>query len=72
VESAADHVEVLATVPNTPEAGIAAGKIVAVRQGQVLATAFHPELTGDGRVHELFVRMVRDSRREDSLDVTED
>jgi 5'-phosphate synthase pdxT subunit len=58
VESSADHVEVLATVPETPAAGIAAGKIVAVRQGCVLATAFHPELTGDGRVHELFVRMV--------------
>jgi 5'-phosphate synthase pdxT subunit len=72
VESAADHVEVLATVPDTPEAGIAAGKIVAVRQGPILATAFHPELTGDGRVHELFVRMVRDSRREDSIDMTED
>lgn len=61
VESAADHVEVLATVPDTPVAGVAAGKIVAVRQGPVLATAFHPELTGDGRVHELFVRMVRES-----------
>ncbi len=58
VESTADHVEVLATVPHTPAAGGAAGKIVAVRQGPVLATAFHPELTGDGRVHELFVRMV--------------
>jgi 5'-phosphate synthase pdxT subunit len=58
VESTADHVEVLATVPDSPAAGIAAGKIVAVRQGSVLATAFHPELTGDGRVHELFVRMV--------------
>ncbi|HEX5402854.1 MAG TPA: pyridoxal 5'-phosphate synthase glutaminase subunit PdxT [Pseudonocardiaceae bacterium] len=61
VESVADHVEVLATVPETQVAGVAAGKIVAVRQGSVLATAFHPELTGDGRVHELFVRMVRDS-----------
>jgi pyridoxal 5'-phosphate synthase pdxT subunit len=61
VESAADHVEVLATVPDSAVAGKAAGKIVAVRQGRVLATAFHPELTGDGRVHELFVRMVRDS-----------
>lgn len=58
VESAADHVEVLATVPESPSAGVAAGKIVAVAQGRVLATAFHPELTGDGRVHELFVRMV--------------
>lgn len=61
VESAADHVEVLARVPDSPNAGHAAGKIVAVRQGRVLATAFHPELTGDGRVHELFVRMVRDA-----------
>ncbi|MFM9134782.1 MAG: pyridoxal 5'-phosphate synthase glutaminase subunit PdxT [bacterium] len=33
--------------------------IVAVRQGPLLATAFHPELTGDLRVHALFVRMVR-------------
>jgi 5'-phosphate synthase pdxT subunit len=59
VESAADHVEVLASVPDSAAAGPAAGKIVAVRQGRVLATAFHPELTGDGRVHELFVRTVR-------------
>jgi 5'-phosphate synthase pdxT subunit len=59
VESAADHVEVLASVPDSAAAGEAAGKIVAVRQGRVLATAFHPELTGDGRVHELFVRTVR-------------
>ena len=58
VESAADHVEVLARVPDTPAAGVAAGRIVAVRQGRVMATAFHPELTGDGRVHELFVRMI--------------
>jgi 5'-phosphate synthase pdxT subunit len=38
----------------------AAGKIVAVRQGALLATAFHPELTGDDRVHQLFVTMVRE------------
>jgi 5'-phosphate synthase pdxT subunit len=37
----------------------AAGRIVAVRQGNLLATAFHPELTGDLRVHRLFVEMVR-------------
>jgi 5'-phosphate synthase pdxT subunit len=60
VESAADHVTVLARVPDSANAGAAAGKIVAVRQGRVLATAFHPELTGDGRVHELFVRIVRE------------
>ncbi len=35
------------------------GKIVAVRQGPALATAFHPELTGDRRIHELFVSIVR-------------
>ena len=35
------------------------GRIVAVRQGALLATAFHPELTPDRRVHELFVSMVK-------------
>jgi pyridoxal 5'-phosphate synthase pdxT subunit len=40
----------------------AAGHAVAVRQGQVLATAFHPEMTGDGRVHRLFVDMVNGRR----------
>ncbi|MEU3449797.1 pyridoxal 5'-phosphate synthase glutaminase subunit PdxT [Streptomyces thermolilacinus] len=35
------------------------GHIVAVRQGNALATSFHPELTGDHRVHALFVEMVR-------------
>jgi 5'-phosphate synthase pdxT subunit len=35
------------------------GRIVAVRQGVLLATAFHPELTADRRVHELFVSMVK-------------
>ncbi|MEU4213315.1 pyridoxal 5'-phosphate synthase glutaminase subunit PdxT [Streptomyces sp. NPDC026206] len=35
------------------------GHTVAVRQGNVLATSFHPELTGDHRVHAMFVEMVR-------------
>ncbi|MFF5898772.1 pyridoxal 5'-phosphate synthase glutaminase subunit PdxT [Streptomyces argenteolus] len=35
------------------------GHIVAVRQGNALATSFHPELTGDHRVHALFTDMVR-------------
>jgi 5'-phosphate synthase pdxT subunit len=35
------------------------GRIVAVRQGQLLATAFHPELTPDRRIHELFVDIVK-------------
>jgi pyridoxal 5'-phosphate synthase pdxT subunit len=50
VESVGDQVEVLARQ---------AGRIVAVRQGGVLATAFHPELTRDPRLHELFVKVVR-------------
>ena len=36
------------------------GRIVAVRERNIIATAFHPELTGDLRVHKLFVDMVRD------------
>ncbi|GES34307.1 pyridoxal 5'-phosphate synthase glutaminase subunit PdxT [Streptomyces angustmyceticus] len=50
VESVGGAVEVLATYD---------GHTVAVRQGNVLATSFHPELTGDHRVHALFVDMVR-------------
>ncbi|MGW3241129.1 pyridoxal 5'-phosphate synthase glutaminase subunit PdxT [Streptomyces sp. NPDC001070] len=38
------------------------GTIVAVRQGNLLATSFHPELTGDHRVHRYFVDMVRSAR----------
>ncbi|MFE5189127.1 pyridoxal 5'-phosphate synthase glutaminase subunit PdxT [Streptomyces sp. NPDC056628] len=43
------------------------GHIVAVRQGNALATSFHPELTGDHRVHGLFVEMVRAYRTTESL-----
>ena len=50
VERTGDGVEVLAR---------AAGHAVAVRQGSVLATAFHPEMTGDRRIHQLFVDIVR-------------
>jgi 5'-phosphate synthase pdxT subunit len=56
VESVGDGVGVLGTV----EAGPAPGRIVAVRQGALLATSFHPELAGDARVHALFVRMVKE------------
>ena len=52
VEDCGDDVEVLAR---------AADRIVAVRQGPLLATAFHPELTGDARVHALFADIVRES-----------
>ena len=38
------------------------GRIIAVRQGSLLATAFHPELTPDRRIHELFVKMVKGTR----------
>ncbi|MEF2525673.1 pyridoxal 5'-phosphate synthase glutaminase subunit PdxT [Streptomyces sp. CS62] len=50
VESVGAEVQVLATYD---------GHTVAVRQGNVLATSFHPELTGDDRVHAYFVDMVR-------------
>jgi 5'-phosphate synthase pdxT subunit len=53
VEETGPEVEVLGSDPGT-------GRIVAVRQGPALATAFHPELTGDPRVHKLFVDMVKD------------
>ncbi len=39
-----------------------AGRIVAVRQADLLATSFHPELTGDARIHAYFCDMVRNSR----------
>jgi 5'-phosphate synthase pdxT subunit len=56
VEDVGERVEVLGRVA----AGPAAGRIVAVRQAGLLATSFHPELTGDVRVHEYFVEMVRE------------
>lgn len=55
VERVGPNVEVLATVPDGP----AAGRVVAVRQDAVMATSFHPEVTGDRRVHKLFVDLVR-------------
>ena len=55
VEKAGAGVEVLGRVVGGP----ADGRIVAVRQGSLVATSFHPELTGDRRVHALFVDMVR-------------
>lgn len=55
VERVGPDVEVLATVPHD-----GAERVVMVRQGGVLATAFHPEVTADTRVHELFVQVVRE------------
>ncbi|MFC6023146.1 pyridoxal 5'-phosphate synthase glutaminase subunit PdxT [Plantactinospora solaniradicis] len=57
VERVGDGVEVLGRVTGGP----AAGRIVAVRQGNAVATSFHPELTGDRRLHRWFVDLVRRS-----------
>ncbi len=51
VEEAGPAVRVLARTD--------AGRIVAVHQGRILATAFHPELSSDARVHQLFVEIVK-------------
>jgi 5'-phosphate synthase pdxT subunit len=50
IDSVGEDVEVLATQGGTP---------VLVRQGHLLASTFHPEMTGDNRVHELFLEMVK-------------
>ncbi len=55
VEEAGEGVVVLGRIVG----GAADGRIVAVRQGNLVATSFHPELTGDRRVHALFVDIVR-------------
>jgi 5'-phosphate synthase pdxT subunit len=55
VEQMGVGVDVLAKV----ESGPAAGKVVAIREGNLLATSFHPEVTGDHRIHEYFTQMVR-------------
>ena len=49
IEEAGAGVDVLARLPD--------GAIVAARQGHLLATSFHPELTGDARLHRLFARL---------------
>ena len=61
VEAVGGAVEVLATVPRGPAAGPAAGRIVAVRQGPLMATSFHPEVGGDSRIHRVFVDLVTTS-----------
>jgi 5'-phosphate synthase pdxT subunit len=55
VEDMGGGVEVLATV----ESGPATGRVVAIQQGNLLATSFHPEMTGDDRLHDYFTSMVR-------------
>jgi 5'-phosphate synthase pdxT subunit len=51
VESAGERATVLARVPD--------GRVVAVEQGNLLGTSFHPEITGDTRFHEYFLQKVR-------------
>jgi len=65
VESVGPDVEVLGVASGGADTGdsggeAAAGRIVAVRQGGLLATSFHPELAGDARVHALFVEIVKE------------
>ncbi|HET6269302.1 MAG TPA: pyridoxal 5'-phosphate synthase glutaminase subunit PdxT [Arthrobacter sp.] len=63
VERAGPGVEVLAQAEPSeaghPESLQGTARIVAVRSGKLLATSFHPEVTGEKRVHELFIRMIR-------------
>jgi 5'-phosphate synthase pdxT subunit len=54
VERAGPEVEVLAAYDDHP---------VAIREGRVLATAFHPELTDDSRLHALFMAITTEARR---------
>jgi 5'-phosphate synthase pdxT subunit len=51
IESVGPDVEVLATLEN--------GTVVAAKQGRLMATSFHPELTHDGRFHEYFLKLGR-------------
>ena len=52
IEDHGEAVQVLATID---------GRAVAARQGSLLAVAFHPELSGDARVHESFLALVRET-----------
>jgi 5'-phosphate synthase pdxT subunit len=68
VERAGADVDVLARLPGAPEAHAPNSRPdhlapVLCRQGPVLVTSFHPELTGDRRLHQLFVEMTKEERR---------
>jgi 5'-phosphate synthase pdxT subunit len=56
IESVGDNVEILARLENSPD--VETSHIVAARQNNLLATSFHPELTGDDRFHQYFLSMV--------------
>lgn len=51
IEEAGPEVKVMAQVN---------GKVVIARQGKFLATAFHPELTKDNRIHKYFIKMIQE------------
>jgi 5'-phosphate synthase pdxT subunit len=57
IDDVGEGVEVLAEIDGHP---------VAVREGNVLAVAFHPELTGDGRLHEWLVGRIRSQEAEEA------
>lgn len=56
IERVGKGVEVIARLPEEQEGG---DRIVAARQGHLLATSFHPELTGDERFHRYFLSLVK-------------
>jgi len=64
VDDTGAGVEVLASLPEG--SGPAAGSPIAVRQGPLLATSFHPELTDDDRIHGYFLELVRQQGRRSS------
>jgi 5'-phosphate synthase pdxT subunit len=68
VESVGPDVEVLARVADESAAGEAAGRVVAVRQGALLATSIHPEVGGDDRIHRMFVDLVSRHRADAHTD----
>jgi pyridoxal 5'-phosphate synthase pdxT subunit len=64
VERVGPAVEVLAVLPPVNGSGDApGGSPVVCRRGSVLVTSFHPELTADRRLHQLFVDMTKEERR---------
>lgn len=81
-EVASRNVEVLATLPgrgkssnhtaSAAEATVESGNIVAVRQGNVFGTSFHPELTGDVRIHVWWLLQLVQSTRELQIHPTDE
>lgn len=68
VEETGAGVEALASVNPLGRDGIPVGdRVVLARQGRLLASAFHPELTGDSRLHRLFVEIVNEFEVEDHV-----